>query len=912
MTRFLWVFLMLMICINSEVHAQATEQMLRTQLLERGIPEELFLEKLQDRGVTYGSLEEVPPEQYDEIQSIVEEILAEIELEKANTSATEDLTATAPAAIVTDTERETIQEAKETVIEGATVEEAVEEAKDEQEPDLPAAKIYGHQIFRNQSLTVYRQADEIKPKPGYILGAGDELTVSIWGVSIFERTYTIDNNGYINPSAMPRVYLKDLTFAEAKDKLRRHFANFNQFSPDQFEVSLRFARTISVGIYGEVFKPGNHTISAINSAFNALVAAGGPTDIGTIRNIRWIKSDGSTQQIDVYQYMSDPTIIESFYMQENDIIQVPLAEKIVDIQGAINRPMSYELIDGEHLHQLVAYAGGLKVNAYRQLIQLKRFENDEQIIIDIPYSDLLRKDEDFQLQNGDQISIKNIPTSYRNFVTIAGTVELPGQYEFVPNMRISDLVDKASLKEETSRAFAVLRRTNRDGTADFERIDLGAVLEDPTTSSNVLLQPNDQLTLYAKGTFIDQYVLRVEGQVRNPGPIPYDPSENMRIRDAILMAGGLTPGATDFAYVIRQDLETGQPTYISLDIQQVMVDPSSNDNLVIRPGDQIKIQAKKAFIDNATLTIDGAVRAPGTFRYDTSMALKDLITLANGLKMQAATNRIDVSRMVIRQNEATKVVIATLEIDESFQPVNNPSFVLQPYDQVYVRMVPEFEFQKTVYLSGEVRYPGPYALISDNERISSIIQRAGGMTREAFPEGATLTRPTSGVGPIVIELDRAIENDQSNANIILKDQDQIIIPKIRDFVAINGAVNTTELYRQDLLGPNNRVTVVYDGNRSARYYIEKYAGGFGDNSDRRKVTVEYPNGQIKKAKDFGLFRVYPKVDKGSIVKVGIKDPKQERVPTEKEEVDWGEVLSNAVAQATAVLTLILLIDRAGR
>src|SRR5690606_5032739 len=126
---------------------------------------------------------------------------------------------------------------KESVLEGASVEEAVAEAVAEKEPDLPAPKIYGQEIFRNQTLKVFRQADNIKPRDNYRLGPGDELTISIWGTSIFERTYVIDESGYISPSAMPRIYLKDLNFKAAKDKLMRNFAAFNRFQPDQFEVS---------------------------------------------------------------------------------------------------------------------------------------------------------------------------------------------------------------------------------------------------------------------------------------------------------------------------------------------------------------------------------------------------------------------------------------------------------------------------------------------------------------------------------------------------------------------------------------------------------------------------------------------------------------------------------------------------
>ena len=247
-----------------------------------------------------------------------------------------------------------------------------------------------------------------------------------------------------------------------------------------------------------------------------------------------------------------------------------------------------------------------------------------------------------------------------------------------------------------------------------------------------------------------------------------------------------------------------------------------------------------------------------------------------------------------------------------YNPIGAADFTLQPYDRVYVRTVPEFEFPKMVTIAGEVRYPGPYTIIADNERITNLVKRSGGLTEEAFPEGATLQRSYDGTGPIVIELHEVLKNERSQANIILKDGDVITIPKIKDFVAVAGAVNTTKLYRQDLLGLDNRVTVVFDGNRSARYYIEKFAGGVSENGDRGKVTVEYPNGTIRQTKDFGLFVVYPKVEKGAIVRVGVKDPEKIRPETEKEPIDWGEVLASAVSQATAVLTLILLIDRAGR
>ena len=910
MTR---IAVVLFLCTGLQVglFAQVTEAYLQQQLVERNIDETVFRQKLKDRGIMYESLEEVPAERYGEVEQIVKEILAEMEGEQGVPDLL-DLS-TDPVEIIPQETQEVVDEVKESVLDGASIAEAVAEEVQEKEPDAPPAQIYGQQIFRNQSLQVFRQADNIKPRDSYRLGSGDEVTISIWGVSVFERTFTIDERGYIKPDLMPRIFLKDMAFGAAKAKLRSTFKRFMRFNDDQFEVSLRFARTVSVGIFGEVFNPGNHTISAINSAFNALVAAGGPTDIGTVRNIKWINSEGDVRQIDVYAYMADPSVAHDFYLGENDILQVPLSERVIEITGAIRRPMRYELVDGEELLKLVEYAGGFKPDAYREILQLKRFENDQQKVIDINFNQLVSSGGDFSLRNGDILTVRTIPSPYRNFIEIVGAVELPGQYEFSQGMRVLDLLNKGRLTDESERSFAVLRRNNRDGTSNFERIELPQLLQNPLAPENILLAPGDQLSIYAKGNFVDPYTFDVTGEVRAPGSFEYDPSQNLRVRDAVLLAGGLLPNATDFAYIIRRDLETNEPEYLSLQIREVMNNPLSGNNIAMEPGDRLQIQSQVNFLDQAEVKIDGAVRNPGAFPFDESMSIRDLVLLANGLRLEAASNRVEVSRLVIEENTPTKTVIANIELDDNLMPTGNTDFELQPYDQVFVRTVPEFEFQRTVQVTGEVRFPGPYNLISDNESISSIIQRAGGITNEAFPEGASLVRAQGQMaGPIIIQLDQALSNASSPSNIIMRQGDHIHIPKIRDFVSIYGAVNTSEKFAQELVGPENRVTVIYDGPRSARHYIESFAGGFASSGDRKNVTVEYANGRIRKSKDFGLFQVYPKVKKGAIVHVANKPPKPpEQAEAEREKIDWGVVLRDAVTQATAVLTLILLIDRAG-
>ena len=276
--------------------------------------------------------------------------------------------------------------------------------------------------------------------------------------------------------------------------------------------------------------------------------------------------------------------------------------------------------------------------------------------------------------------------------------------------------------------------------------------------------------------------------------------------------------------------------------------------------------------------------------------------------MQAATNRIDIFRVQIFENEPTKTIVATLEIDGNNFQVEGSNFQLQPFDQIAVRSVANFELQKLVTLRGEVNFPGVYALLDDNEKLASVIKRAGGLTKEAFAEGAMLNRNIEETGYIVFQLEEALSNNASNSNIIMKRGDVLEIPKQKDLVGVDLA-NTlaSELYDTTIVR-QKMINVPYTQGKNAKHYIDEYAAGIGEKGRRRYVTVRHPSGEIQKTKRFLFFKKYPKVEKGTVVSVGRKKEKPERDNTGKEDTDWGKVLANSIAQVTAVLSLVLLVQ----
>lgn len=994
-----------------------TESQARAELDKLGMSEEDFRVELLEKGIDIDQVDLNNPQELLKLQKAIEEIeaakLAELEQAKKQAlDAVEQKKEEAVNAVEQEVAKEikevassSAQEVAQAVEDGATVEEALAEGIiDAKEEALPPTTIYGQHIFRNKEIKTYRQTDNIIAPDSYVLGSGDKLAISLWGYSELDVVVEINKEGFIKPTGMSRINLKGITLGKAKDLLRSRFSNYYRFGKDQFEVTVSYPRTITINIVGEVMNSGSFTMPAINTAFNALAAAGGPSNIGSVRNIKIIRPGGKNRKMDVYEFLLDPTITKDFYLQDNDIIFVEVAKKLVSIQGPVRRPFTYELKANEQLKDLVKYAGGLRPNAYLGNFQVKRFINDSEKIIDVNYGELVNSASDFNLNGGDAVVIGVIPKPYKNFVEITGSVDLPGRYELEAGMTISKLIKKGILAEGSRTDIAYLLRTSDEGILkynkiniedaisnvqsagnlalqpkdklvilssknftdqyeiaitgavrkpstykynsgddlkindlitlagglkedatnfayvyrkelagsqekEYVRIDVKNALENPDSGDNLILKPNDRVEVFSVYTYKDEFKVSISGAIRNPAEYNYDSAEKLSVEDLVILSGGLRPDATDFAYVYRTNPDnTKEREYIRIDIKNALENPTSTDNLVLQPRDQIQILSKLSYIDEFSVKVGGAVRNPGEYQYHPSLTLKDALTLSGGLKMTASTNRIDIFRMVINENQPTKSIVATVAVDKNLGM--SSEFKLEPFDQIVVRSVPEFELQQFVNIEGEVKYPGSYALIDDNEKLTNIIKRAGGLTKESFPKGATLYRKEGGTGYVVLRLDKALKNNKNIHNFILKKGDIITIPKQKDLVAITGATRAVELYPDNIV-ISGKINVAYHKRKRAKWYVDEYAAGVGENGKSKLITVEYPNGEIKRTKNFLFFKIYPRVVEGSVVKVGVKPPKPPRKEGDKErkKIDWGKTLADSLAQATAILSLILLVER---
>ncbi len=905
-----------------------TEMAARAELQKRGYDETRFREELTKKGVNIDSVDPNNPVEVARVKKAVEEVMLILDAEKkaAQKGNTQNSSAKANEPVVpqskieetrsVDEKDKVVNQSKDiqkAVKDGATIEEAVSEKLQEQaKSKLPPARTYGQHIFRDKSLQLFRTAEDAKPSKTYILGPGDKVSISIWGPSQTNYALEIEKEGYIQPTNQPRYYIAGLTIAQAEQLLYGRLRNYHYFQKENFEIAVTTARTINVNIVGEVFNNGTFNLSAINTAFNALIAAGGPTDIGSVRKIQVLGPGKKPKILDVYKYLQNPTVSQDFYLSENDYINVPVADRLISITGAVNRPFQYELIDKENLKELVKLSGGLKANALKSNIQIKRIENDSIRIIDVDYLALENSGKDYVLLNGDVITILEINTNIRNEVSISGAVENPGTYAMTNKEKISDILKKAILLNNAITDIAYLKRYNADfKTIRYEFININEILNNPQSSANLVLQRGDELIISSKASFVENYEINIEGSVRVPTKMALDMENNIKVADAIFFAGGLTFDAiTEFAYIFRTRTdESKTQEYISVDLKEALANPSSAANISLEPKDRLVVYSKNSYTDESFVKVAGAVRSPGDFLYNPTLTLRNAILLAGGHRREAALDRVDVYRLEFEENRATRVLVATLKLDEAYNVRSGgPSFELQPFDQIFIRQAPEFELQRNILVNGEVKYPGTYALMNDNTKLATIIRESGGVTDEAFLKGATLMRMKENVGYIIIDLENAIKNPKSFENIILQEGDEISIPKINNIVSISGATRASELYVNDIAN-RNKIQVPYRKGKNAGYYLNEYAGGLSKDGSINKISVIDASGKVTKAKNFLFFKKYPQVGPGAEIKVGYKEVKiKENNETKDGDVKWGEVLANSIAQATAILSIILLVQ----
>jgi polysaccharide biosynthesis/export protein len=526
---------------------------------------------------------------------------------------------------------------KQALVEAATPVTGSEIVADK--PNLPVT-VYGQELFRRGDLKIYERSLDAKAPANYELGVGDELGISIFGVSYYNTVAKVDNRGRIELGQLGSIYVKGIAFDKAKVLIKTALSNNFNMSANQLEISLAYSRSITVNIVGEVFQPGSYKIPALNTAFNALIAAGGPTDIGTLRNVQLRRNGKVIKTFDVYAYLQNPGSEDDFFLQDNDYLVVGTTGNRVSIAGSVKRPLTYELLPQEQLTTLLRFAGGAQANALLANMRVQRYVGKNRLLIPVNFDSLLTLKQDFALQDGDMVTLGQVNDDVENQVEIKGPVYFPGTYALLPGYRVADLIQKAGgLREQTLLKRAYVVRTEKDETRRYIPLNIETLMANPSDPGNIPLYKNDALLLYTEASFVDTFAVSVNGEVKNPRSLPY--KEGLTLGDVLVLSGGLKISAELTKIEIARS-NIFSPNYKPGDAYQsnlieltVPKDITENEEVLkteLMPFDVVSVRRIPNFEFQKVVELRGEFKYPGTYVIqDKGFTVQDAVKLAGGL-----------------------------------------------------------------------------------------------------------------------------------------------------------------------------------------------------------------------------------------------------------------------------------------
>jgi polysaccharide export outer membrane protein len=625
-----------------------------------------------------------------------------------------------------------------------------------------ALTYFGYDVFQNIPAAFEPTASG-PVDPDYLIGPSDVLLISVWGQVELRNEFQVDKDGRIFIPNVGPILISGQTLQEAQKtilkSMSRSYAGLNAKAPTAWlDVTITRLRPKRVFIMGEVLAPGGYTVSSYATVFNCLYSIGGPTVKGSLRDVRLLRNGKIIAHVDFYSYLTGSDKINDVRIQDNDIIFVPTRGKTVSIQGEVRRPAMYELLPDENLRKLLDFAGGPLPTTYLERVQVEHIipfkqrtqrENDREIQ-DIGFRAILNSGKDYTLADGDAVTLYPILYPAVNYVTIQGDVYRPGTYQLEKVRTLRDLILAAdSLRNDVYLKRADITRTLPDSSLVMINVNLEQVMAGDT-SQNVVLKALDAIRVYSKWEMVPHRTVSIRGHVLFPATYPY--ADSLTLFDLVFKAGGLQDSIFRAAtFLPRADLIRLNPDGITkrtipFDLG-ALLDTLPGSNMKLEPEDEVVVQSiDLAVIRDDTVEVLGKVKNPGKFRLTTNMTLRDAIYLAGGYTEDAATLEAEIARIQPKgMGEDSLVYIRFARLPDFAETLARrqpgpeaeraAGFRLTRHDIVFVRPNPEFKLQQLVTLGGELRHSGVYALQYPNERLSSLIKRAGGGEEGGFLTG---------------------------------------------------------------------------------------------------------------------------------------------------------------------------------
>lgn len=616
-------------------------------------------------------------------------------------------------------------------------------------------RVFGRDIFNNKSLTFEPQMNIATPQ-NYVLGAGDQLIIDIYGASQESLSLTISPDGDITVPDYGPVHVSGLTVAAAQKRIRSKLGSY--YASSEVKTTLGQTRTIMVNVMGEVNVPGTYTLSAFATVFHALYRAGGISSLGTLRNIKVFRQGRQISAVDVYEFILNGRLAGNVRLEDNDVVQVGAYESIVEISGDVKRPMAYEMRRDESLTTLLKYCGGFTANAYKKLLCVLRNE-DMKTVYNVEEFDF----SSFKVSDGDQVIVSPILDRYKNMVEVKGAVFRPGMYELGNKVStVRSLIEMASgLTEEAMTSRAVMRRMKPNRTQEVISINMEAILNG--SEADIPLKNEDVLFIPTLSEHQNLRTLSIGGEVIFPGTYEY--ADNMTIEDLILQAGGLTDAASTVKVDVSRQLRDANATEAGLELAETISLSlkdgfiSDNDkNFILQPYDIVEVRKSPVYQKPIRVSVEGEIAFQGSYTMEKkNQCLSDVIKAAGGvisggnvrgarlvrkmtedekarlhqvveLARQSADGRDSVN---LEKIGASDTYIVGIRLDEALaHPGSTQDIELVDGDRLIIP-----RFNHTVRISGDVNLPNTVAY-EEGKGYKYYVDQSGGFGNRAKKRNA--------------------------------------------------------------------------------------------------------------------------------------------------------------------------------
>lgn len=739
------------------------------------------------------------------------------------------------------------------------------ETQELMEEEKADSLLFGSTLFfqKNRKLSFEPSLNQATPK-NYILGPGDLIYVDIYGQSekYYEATVNPEGSILLDNIGLIAVSGKTIEAAEGiiKNRVAAFYTGLSGSNPSTFlQVTLGNVKTIKVHILNEVRLPGTFTLSAFSTVFNALYAAGGPSDKGTLRAIQLIRNNKKIAEIDVYDLLINGTANLDVQLQDQDVILVNPYLARVKVMGEVKRPLVFEVTPEDNLEDILRFAGGFTDLAFKDRISISRITGNQRSISDV-YSNQLGL---FNLKGGDEVTVGRIIDRYTNRIQIKGAVFRPGVFSLTEGLTLTQLIKNADgLKGDAYTQRASILRTKGDLSSEVLEVNLQAVLEG--RQEDVVLQREDVIRISSIYDVQNERYIQILGEVKRPGTYPY--AAGMTPEELILIAGGLQESANIKDIEIARRLEDSDSGTLSdIITTSINADLSFNPNAIsLAPFDQVIVRKRANFTMQRLVSVEGQVNSPGIFAIQTSVdRISDLIKRAGGVNQFAYTKGATLIRKTEFFNTESEQVrrqknLEALRVLLKENPTNP-----EAQEELLIRLFRDLPKEKVAKTDST----------ANNAKRESLDQIAA-----ETPGVAVKFKETEAVA---INLEKILANPGSEEDLVLEEGDILNVPKLLQTVRMRG----------DVVYPT---TLRHEQGRSLRFYING-AGGFDRRANRKQTYVVYANGAVKRTKGFFGVRSFPVVEPGAEVIIPSKGPK---IP-----IRLGELVGVTTGLATLALVL---------